>query len=325
MAFEKIVPRWNAQGAEPPESLKNSGFTSGYKPPADYFNWFWHDVSECLAELQKGAMPLYLGANPINEESDTVAAWVALGTGYARYTNAGTLIDKPSTYGILVSFCVAGNDIFQLWYDAPSGPMYHRGGNASGWYGTWKKVYDDTYKPTLNDILPGVLPISKGGTNASTRKDAYRNLGFLGTNPISTPANDTVAKWVELGSGFAWYSTSGQLTNQPSNYGLLLSFAPNAYEITQIWKSHATGPMYIRSGNAQGWGQQWTKIYDTLNPPNGDEIGGVVPIDKGGTGATTSTVARTNLGAAPAYTYSTTDLTAGTSALETGKIHLVYE
>ena len=31
------------------------------------------------------------------------------------------------------------------------------------------------------------------------------------------------------------------------------------------------------------------------------------------------------IGAAPAYTYSTTDLTAGTSALETGKMYLVYE
>lgn len=32
-----------------------------------------------------------------------------------------------------------------------------------------------------------------------------------------------------------------------------------------------------------------------------------------------------SIGAAPAYTYSTTDLTAGSSALETGKMYLVYE
>jgi hypothetical protein len=30
-------------------------------------------------------------------------------------------------------------------------------------------------------------------------------------------------------------------------------------------------------------------------------------------------------GKAPAYTYSTTDLTAGTSQLETGKLYFVYE
>jgi hypothetical protein len=31
------------------------------------------------------------------------------------------------------------------------------------------------------------------------------------------------------------------------------------------------------------------------------------------------------IGAAPAYTYGTSDLTAGESALETGKLYLVYE
>lgn len=52
MAFEKQVPQWNAEGTEPPSTLKESGFTAGYKPPAAYFNWFWHTVSQCLTELQ---------------------------------------------------------------------------------------------------------------------------------------------------------------------------------------------------------------------------------------------------------------------------------
>ena len=50
-----------------------------------------------------------------------------------------------------------------------------------------------------------------------------------------------------------------------------------------------------------------------------------VPVANGGTGATTAAAARTNLGAAPAYSYGTTDLTAGSSALETGKLYFVYE
>lgn len=52
MDFEKTVPSWPAQGTEPPDSLKTSGFQAGYKPPAPYFNWFWHRSSECLTELQ---------------------------------------------------------------------------------------------------------------------------------------------------------------------------------------------------------------------------------------------------------------------------------
>lgn len=50
-----------------------------------------------------------------------------------------------------------------------------------------------------------------------------------------------------------------------------------------------------------------------------------VPVTRGGTGATTAAAARTNLGAAPAYSYGTEDLTAGSSALATGTLHFVYE
>lgn len=215
----------------------------------------------------------YLGVNPIYRDIDTVSNWVALGSGYARYTNTGTVIDKPSTYGIIVSYCVEGNDVFQFWYDAPSGPLYHRGGNTNGWYGTWKRVYDDVYKPVVEDVIPTQLGISKGGTNATTRKDAIKNLAFLGTDPVTTSGNDTTSTWSGLGSGYAWYSKNGQLTGQPSNYGLLLNFCPNAYEVTQFWKCHATGALWIRSGNAQGWGQAWAKVYDSLNRPTPSDIG----------------------------------------------------
>lgn len=47
-----------------------------------------------------------------------------------------------------------------------------------------------------------------------------------------------------------------------------------------------------------------------------------------GTGAVTLRTAAqvlSNIGAAPAYTYGTEDLEAGVTALETGKVHFVYE
>lgn len=54
-------------------------------------------------------------------------------------------------------------------------------------------------------------------------------------------------------------------------------------------------------------------------------VTGTLPIANGGTGATTAAAARTALRCAPAYTYSTTDLTAGSSALTTGTLYIVYE
>ena len=51
----------------------------------------------------------------------------------------------------------------------------------------------------------------------------------------------------------------------------------------------------------------------------------ITPVTKGGTGANNVVTARSNLGAAPMYEYGTTDLTAGSSPLETGKLYFVYE
>ena len=59
MEFEKKVPVWNAAGTEPPEELKNTGFTGGYKPPAEFFNWFMHGTSAALQEMQNSLASSY--------------------------------------------------------------------------------------------------------------------------------------------------------------------------------------------------------------------------------------------------------------------------
>lgn len=58
---------------------------------------------------------------------------------------------------------------------------------------------------------------------------------------------------------------------------------------------------------------------------NSTDGSGTLAIADGGTGATTATEARTNLGAAPAYSYGTEDLVAGTSPLAAGTLYFVYE
>lgn len=74
--------------------------------------------------------------------------------------------------------------------------------------------------------------------------------------------------------------------------------------------------LYIGSG-------EMPEGYDIQIDPDGEAF--IVPIESGGTGATTAAAALENLGAAPAYQYSSTDLTAGTSELATGTLYFVYE
>lgn len=53
MSFEKTPPIWNNAGQEPSLELQENGFTAGYKPPAPYFNYLFHQNTECLKELQE--------------------------------------------------------------------------------------------------------------------------------------------------------------------------------------------------------------------------------------------------------------------------------
>lgn len=50
--YQNKAPDWKNAGVEPEEQLKTQGFVGGYKPPAAYFNWFWHTCSMALSELQ---------------------------------------------------------------------------------------------------------------------------------------------------------------------------------------------------------------------------------------------------------------------------------
>ncbi|MCD8089929.1 MAG: hypothetical protein LUD81_04800 [Clostridiales bacterium] len=50
--FENEVDKWQNEGTEPSDELKESGFTAGYKPPAGVFNWFWNKMTACVSEIQ---------------------------------------------------------------------------------------------------------------------------------------------------------------------------------------------------------------------------------------------------------------------------------
>lgn len=119
------------------------------------------------------------------------------------------------------------------------------------------------------------ITIAQGGTGAATRVDAANNLLKIGTDPVTSTANDTVAKWAELGNGFAWYDTSGYLIDQPSAYGTLLNLNAIGSEVSQLWFTAPSGAVYHRGANASGWNGTWIRFYDTVNKPTPEEIGAV--------------------------------------------------
>lgn len=111
------------------------------------------------------------------------------------------------------------------------------------------------------------LSMSIGGTTKSITDLWARRLALSPTTITST-TDDTVANWAALGTSVHAYITTGQLTDQPSQYGLLLNVTKGTDGSHQIWMTQATGSLCHRGGNASGWSGTWRTILDSSNYTN---------------------------------------------------------
>lgn len=257
MAFEKKVPEWNAAGSEPPASLKNSGFTAGYKPPAAYFNWFWYQVSQCLTELQEQGMSM----KAINiEAGGNMDDCTAIGIYTYSMANSASIANVPeqAQATVLVLPRIMNNspeNVVQVAFTYTN-CIYVRNRSDSTWNG-WRKFFKD------NDIIP----LAHGGTGGKTAEEARANLGVAAADhgrhvpktcvTVEDWNNATETGWymannaangpttVEAG-GTMWYF--GYVIAHNSNYVL-----QEVYQFTASATATAV-PKYIRIAKEGTWG-----------------------------------------------------------------------
>ena len=237
MNFEKKVPEWNAAGVEPPASLKKSGFESGYKPPASYFNWFWHGVSAFLTELVTKLSSVFsvsdggtgktsftkgnfLVGNGTDALTEKTPAEVLEAIGAASKTAATPIVEATSTDGIAYTATV--NGVTELY----------------------------------NGLTVTIIPDMTSKSTAITL-----NLNGLGAVPVRLPLSFNNAA-MTLPKLDTYYVEQRPITLQYDA----------EYVAGGMWKVH---------------GKQKTSAQDLY---------GTVPIESGGTGATTAAEALANLG-----------------------------
>ena len=140
------------------------------------------------------------GSNTINNTAnDTTTKWGSYNNSIHFYSNAKQLTDQPSQYGFLHNISKGDAEVHQVWYEQASGSVYHRGGNASGWAGSWRQFLDTG---NYNSYVP-----TKTGGGAS------------GTWGINITGKATTAGTADVASSVAWSNVSGRPSSLPANGG----------------------------------------------------------------------------------------------------------
>lgn len=159
-----------------------------------------------------------------------------------------------------------------------------------------------SHKHSAQDINQGTLSFENGGTGATDRINAIHNLMLLTGN--SVPNADTPTEWAKFGDFKCYYNQNTTVINKPTTYGTLIQIIPtdaaaSPISLQQIWLTQLTSQIFIRSGNATGWNgdasltgaDAWKQIFGAYS---------TIPVENGGTAATTAVNARKNLGITPA-------------------------
>lgn len=97
-------------------------------------------------------------------------------------------------------------------------------------------------------------------------EQTMQNLSYRGHNLVSTTADDTTTQWgSKKNLATTFYTTNGQINNQPSQYGFLLNLTNGDKEVHQLWATQSSGSLLHRGGNASGWNGSWKEVLDSSN------------------------------------------------------------
>lgn len=99
---------------------------------------------------------------------------------------------------------------------------------------------------------------------AASSSHDHNYITVQGYNTISSISDDTTANWGNKQTSLHFYSQTGMIKDQPSQWGYLLNLGAGS-EVHQLWMSQASGSISHRGGNSAGWEGSWRRILDSVN------------------------------------------------------------
>lgn len=299
-------------------------YGSIYVVSRTYQRCFYHEINSWTAWREIACTDEVGLLNQANTYTalNTFRANIIVSNGSAA-GSSGTVSFGVSPTGETVQARIGTDNLGGLFYHASTNqPHVFRVGTNNDVL----SIRDDTSKMALISNNKAFATVTHEGvakwlgnantaTKLATAKTITANLASSTAGSFDGSANITVGV-----TGTLPIANGGTgLTSAPSMLVNLASTTATS-PLQASPRPGVTGTLPIANG---GTGQ--TTAAGVRNALGLGNTTGAVPIANGGTGATTAAAARTALGCAPAYTYSTTDLTAGSSALTTGTLYIVYE
>lgn len=172
--------------------------------------------------------------NLLSTSTDTTKNWKPYGNSVVLY-NSSRLINQPQSWGLVANF-TGDDEVHQIFMDQPSGSLYHRSGNASGWWKSWTEILDTSNLATYTTKFVTKDELGSGSSTGSINVDAARRI-------VNSTVNTRNAQSFRVGT-----PGSGSWTGFPSSY--LYSASSTAALKTNAYYRNQVGVLHVAAGTA---------------------------------------------------------------------------
>lgn len=285
--YDNTPIEWKNEGTEPSEAIKESGFQSGYKPPAAFFNWFWCKVGKCIKELQEKLSTTdgkinkeYLELDKVDNTADSEKS-----VSFASESGVGRKVKYPLT----VRFKGGSEEGTDLWtYDGSTSRSINItpekiGSAKNDLSNVEDSVFKEKVESTVTTGTPLVPAISTDGEIYTATVDGVTEL-TNGLEITIIPNMTSIKAAVKLNlNGLGAKNIRAKIDGYNSgNSGTIAAF--------DKWIGEQV-PITIRYVEKF---DNWQTV--DFSRPSASGLYGHIDVEQGGTGATTAEEARDNLG-----------------------------
>ena len=146
------------------------------------------------------------GTNTIGSvNDDTTSNWGAQGNSVHWYAGTeGLLHDQPSSWGYLLNIGQF-SEVHQIWMTQASGDLLHRGGNGSGWSGSWRTILDTSnysnHVASKSHTHTNLVTKTVSNSTLTLGTELYQYAAISSTTTIRLPS---VSAFTEIHLFFNW-------------------------------------------------------------------------------------------------------------------------